>query len=81
MREKTKHTNSQNARILRYLEYKGSITQAEAVELFDCYRLSARIFDLKEQGHDIRTIDCYKRNSEGYVVRYAKYVLEKGDKQ
>lgn len=75
MREKTEHTNSQCNKILNHLMTKGSITQAEAVEKFSCYRLSARIYDLKEDGHDIKTIRCVKKNKEGNVVQFAKYVL------
>lgn len=75
MREKTEHTNSQCNKILNHLMTKGSITQAEAVEKFSCYRLSARIYDLKEDGHDIKTIRCVKKNAEGNVVQFAKYVF------
>lgn len=75
MREKTEHTRSQNEKILNHLMTEGSITQAEAVEKYGCYRLPARIYDLKEQGHDIKTIRCVKKNEEGNVVQFAKYVL------
>lgn len=76
MREKTPHTNSQNKKILAHLATYGSITQAQAVGLFGCYRLSARIFDLKEQGHEIKTVMCCRKNADGNNVRFAKYVLE-----
>ena len=75
MKEKTEHTRTQCNKILNHLMTKGSITQAEAVEMFGCYRLSARIYDLKEQGNDIKTIRCVKKNEEGNVVQFAKYVL------
>lgn len=74
--EKTKHTNSQNDKILDFIRKHGNITQAQAVTEFNCYRLSARIFDLKEKGYDIRTIMCVKKNEDGNVVQYAKYVLK-----
>lgn len=75
MREKTQHTKTQCNKILNHLMTKGSITQAQAVEKYGCYRLSARIYDLKEKGHDIKTIRCVKKNEEGNVVQFAKYVL------
>ena len=75
-REKTKHTKTQCDKILKYLMAHESITQGQAIIEFNCYRLSARIFDLKEQGYDIRTIRCVKKNDEGNVVQFAKYVLE-----
>lgn len=59
--------------ILRYLEEYGSITQAEAVREFGCYRLSARIFDLREQGHDIRKTICTEKNRFGAPVTFARY--------
>lgn len=44
---------SQNLMILDYLERNVSITQAEAINQFGCYRLGARIFDLRAVGFDI----------------------------
>lgn len=41
MREKTQHTKSQCNKILIYLMTHEGITQAQAVENFGCYRLSA----------------------------------------
>ena len=78
-RENTKHTRSQNAKILSYLMEHDGITQVQAAERFGCYRLSARIYDLKEEGHEIKTIICVKKNMEGNTVRFAKYVLEDGE--
>lgn len=75
-REESKHTRSQNAKILDYLMNHEGITQVQAAERFGCYRLSARIYDLKEQGHEIKTVMCVKKNMEGNTVQYAKYVLE-----
>lgn len=40
-------------RILNHLKRFGSITQLEAVEEYGCYRLSARIADLKAKGYKI----------------------------
>lgn len=42
--------------ILRHLRRHGSIDPLQALELFNCFRLAARIHDLRGQGHDIRTI-------------------------
>ena len=46
---------TQCERILRHLQDYGSITQAEAVTEYGCYRLGARIWDLKAQGVPIRS--------------------------
>ena len=45
---------TQCEKILRYMEKFGSITQRDAVHL-GCYRLSARIKDLRDDGVDIKT--------------------------
>jgi len=49
-----KQTTSQSAKVLYHLENYGSLTAIEALELFACFRLAARINDLKEAGHDIQ---------------------------
>lgn len=69
---------SQNEMILDYLRQNGSITQAEAISQFGCYRLGARIYDLKQRGHKvIKTIEK-GQNRFGLPTRYARYALVKG---
>ena len=46
---------SQNAAILDYLLTGRSLSPLESLTLFGSMRLGGRIFDLKRQGHDIRT--------------------------
>ena len=41
--------------ILDHLQQGKTISQAEAIELCDCYRLSAVIDRLRKQGFDIAT--------------------------
>ena len=40
---------------LRYLLEYDTITPLEALEAFGCFRLSAVIFDLREEGYNIKT--------------------------
>jgi hypothetical protein len=47
---------NQNARIRAHLEAGHSITPLDALELFGCLRLSARIYDLKADGLKIASI-------------------------
>ena len=49
-----KQTTSQSAKVLYHLQNYGPLTAIEALELFACFRLAARINDLKEAGHDIQ---------------------------
>lgn len=46
---------SQNGKILLHLQSGKSITPIEALSLFGCFRLGARIFQLRELGYNIIT--------------------------
>jgi hypothetical protein len=46
---------SQRAAILAWLKAGRSITPAEAIAWFNCYRLAARIYDLRLAGYAIVT--------------------------
>jgi hypothetical protein len=65
-----KKENPQNRLILEHLYNEGSITQMEAVNLFNCYRLSARIYDLRERGNNIKTVYITKNHKT-----FARYIL------
>ena len=62
---------SQSQRILAYLQQGNSITPIDALELFGCFRLSARIADLRHLGYSIVT-DKVSRNGKNF----ASYKLE-----
>lgn len=49
-------SQSQNAKILAHLQNGGRITSLSALDDFDCLRLSARIKDLRDRGHDIQSV-------------------------
>lgn len=67
-----KSTDSQTALIKGWLLNGYSITQLDALNMFGCFRLSARIANLREQGLDIVT-DMVNVNDK----RIAKYYLNK----
>jgi len=46
---------SQNEQILAYLKTGKSLTSLEALKKFNCLRLSGRIYDLRSNGHVIRS--------------------------
>lgn len=48
------NTESQSAEILRHLQSGRSISPLEALRKFGSLRLGARIWDLKQAGHDIQ---------------------------
>ena len=69
-------TLTQKEMILRFMQENGSITQAEAVTEFGCYRLGARIWDLKRDGYAIESTMITKKNRYGKPVTFTRYSLE-----
>ena len=59
--------------IWQHLERYGSITADDAIEKYRCYRLSARIFDLRKHGKLIETEMVYSTDDAGFPMKYAKY--------
>ena len=72
-----KRLTGQNKAILNYLESGKSLNPMEALIQFGCFRLAARIGDLRKEGHDIHT-EMY---SEENGKKYAVYSLPKIQKQ
>lgn len=65
---------SQADAILRYMEtHKKGITPIDALELCGCFRLSARIWDLRHKGFTIES-----RPVKGH--QYCRYVLMKEER-
>ncbi len=56
--------------ILDYLKKGKTLSQAEAIDLCDCYRLSAVIDRLRKQGYDIVTHNEPNLNHRGTHARY-----------
>lgn len=71
------NTLSQQAQILEYLKSHRGISQAEAIDAFGCYRLSARIKDLRDRGFYVSVIMEDGVNRFGRPTRYARYFLSK----
>lgn len=70
-------TESQNKMILAHMLKHKSITSMQAFELFGVTRLSARIYDLREQGHKIGMVWDESVNRYGRSCRYGRYFIEK----
>lgn len=70
-----RNKTSQNREILAYMKKGNKITQADAVRMFGCYRLSARIHDLREEGHIIKTTERVEKNRYGHTTNFAEYEL------
>lgn len=65
-------TTTQTEDILKHLQSGRSLSPLEALERYGCFRLGARIYDLKKLGHDIKT-ELVEKNGK----RFAAYRLEK----
>lgn len=65
--------DTQNTELLEYLLTYGSITPLEALAKLGIYRLSARIFDLRQDGHNIETNIVEEKDRRGRRCRVAVY--------
>lgn len=68
---------SQQNQILEYLKSHRGISQAEAIDAFGCYRLGARVFDLKKKGYKVEVLMEDGVNRFGRHTRYARYFVTK----
>jgi hypothetical protein len=62
---------SQNTKILKMLE-AGPITAMDALREADCFRLAARIYDLRAQGHNIISHNIKRKNKVIAMYRLVK---------
>ena len=67
---------SHRSKVYRHLELYGSITQAEAVDLYKCYRLASRIKEMRDDGAIITTIMEDNASGRG---QHARYFLERSE--
>ena len=61
---------TQTDQVLEHLRTQGPLTQPEAQDRLGCLRLGARIWDLKQRGHAIRT-EFVELASGQRVARYS----------
>lgn len=62
---------SQKQQILEHLKEGRPITPLDALNAYGCFRLSARIYELRQEGYNIKTESVEIGDKE-----YAKYTLE-----
>lgn len=69
-------SRSQTKRILEYLKDGHSITPLEALRMFSCFRLGARIAEISEiVGYKLPRKKVQVRNAEGKDVWVMQYTL------
>ena len=66
------NTDSQNALIKGWLLNGHSLTQLEALTQFGCFRLAARIANLRDKGFNVETDMVTLENGK----RVARYILK-----
>ena len=66
---------TQNQKLLNHLKDRGGITSLEAFEIYGITRLSARIKNLRDEGHSITSSWESAKNRDGVTVSYTRYVL------
>ena len=64
---------TQCEQVLQHLRTRGTLTPIDALNEYGCFRLAARVKDLRDQGHDVVTI----RESQGEKC-FARYMLWPG---
>ena len=67
---------TQTQAIYEYLKQGNSITPLDALQKFGCFRLGARIWELKQQGLNIQ-MDMIRHNGK----HFARYFMPKEEKQ
>ena len=70
---------SQKKMVLDYITEFGSITPLDAFRDLGITRLSAIVFRLREEGHDIDKAIETGKNRFGNRTRYARYSFRKGE--
>ena len=64
---------SQSGRILKHMQEGYGITPITALNNYGCFRLAAVVFNLKREGHNIRTTIIRENNK-----KFARYKLTQG---
>lgn len=70
-----KGTSSQSAQILEFLSEGKPLTPLLALEKFGCFRLAARIKDLRNEGYAISAKNITVTNRKGEESHVAEYRL------
>jgi hypothetical protein len=58
--------------VFQHLKREGTITPMEALRLYSCFRLAARIGEIRQDGHDIQTV-MVERSTRSGKARVAEY--------
>ena len=74
-------TTSQDKIVLWHMTKHKSITSMDAFSMYGITRLSAKIYNLRQDGHKIGMVWEESVNRYGVPVRFGKYFIEKTAKK
>jgi hypothetical protein len=77
-RKELKMSETQNQQILEHLKKGLTITPLLALNLFGCFRLSARIYDLRQDGHNIIKRTVTSDHGDKHFAEYTLLKLKEG---
>lgn len=66
---------TQEDRVLQFMKDTGSITSWQAIQQFGITRLSAKIFNLRREGHEITNKMIFSKNRYGEPIHFVEYQL------
>jgi hypothetical protein len=66
---------SQAADVINFVKTHGSITTKQAMEELGCYRLSGRIYDIRQVGIEVNRDMIEVPNRNGGTSRVARYTI------
>ena len=72
---------TQNSQLLAHLQKGRRLTARQARDLYGCDRLAARVNDLINQGHPIKSRLIVVQNRSGRDVRIAQYFIDRTAQQ
>ena len=72
---------NQTQAVKKWLEEGNTLTSMEAFKKFGCTRLSDKIYQLRNKGYIIDSIECVGKNRYGDECRYVMYRWNKKNKK
>ena len=79
MKTKKRRTNTKASKVLEHLQKYGSITSWEAIDKYGATRLSAIIYNLRDDGYDIVSERIPFTDRFGDSHSFNRYILKNKD--
>ena len=68
--QSTHSAKTKTGKVLAHLQERGSITSWDAIQMYRATRLSAIIFNLREEGYKIWSENCNCKETKTHWVNY-----------